>query len=117
MRNLYLYLKLEEKYVFFFKDQYEFVYKTVAQVLGLRSYPVEKDKVTKELKKMKKDDDKLIHKTFGVRFFTLKAKDILISFCFTEYDNAGILWVAKHGICLLTEMVKCNIPSLKYVTR
>ena len=33
------------------------MYKTVAQILGLRSYPVDKDKLGKEWTSMKKDDN------------------------------------------------------------
>ena len=33
------------------------MYKTLAQILGLRSYPVDKDKLGKEWTSMKKDDN------------------------------------------------------------
>ena len=49
------------------QDQYEFLYKTVAQVLCLRSYPVDKENLKKEWKELRKDDGKLIQTTYEVR--------------------------------------------------
>lgn len=44
--------------------QYEFLYKTVAQVLCLRSYPVDKVKLKQEWKELRKNDGKLLQATY-----------------------------------------------------
>ena len=47
-------------------------------MLGLRSYPVDRDKLKKEWDTMKKDDNKITNKTFDVRvlheYFKLEIK-------------------------------------------
>ena len=57
------------------------MYKTVAQILGLRSYPVDKDKLGKEWTSMKKDDN--TNKIFDVCIlldFSLTVKALTLIF-------------------------------------
>lgn len=44
-----------------------FVYKTIAQVLSSRTYPVGKERFKTEWKELKKDDGKVVQKVYEVK--------------------------------------------------